>query len=394
MGVYWILLSLGAIILLASFFEYLSRAIRLPSVLLLITAGVAIKIASLLFPQIAMPVNATALQAMGTIGLVLIVLEESLHLNIEKGKGRIIMKALTLSVISLVATTAAISWAFSWQFGLSLQGVILYAIPLAIISSAVAIPSIAHLPSKKKEFVTYEATFSDIVGVLVFNFILAQEVFTPLSLLSFPLQIGVTLLLSLIASLGVIHFMTRNKERVRTIIVLATLLMLYATGKLFHFSPLILILLFGIIVNNLRVLRNHIANRLLELDEEFLQSLKLMVGEYSFIVKTLFFVYFGYSINFSVLLHGQVVSLALFILMLIYVLRWLVLKQAHKTTSLNDLFIAPRGLITIVLFYALPSDLRQNEAIMAVYSLVILSSIFIMSLGLMLDKDKETPIQG
>ena len=43
---------------------------------------------------------------------------------------------------------------------------VIYSIPLSIISSAVAIPSAASLLKHQKEFVIYESTFSDILGVI------------------------------------------------------------------------------------------------------------------------------------------------------------------------------------------------------------------------------------
>jgi len=48
------------------------------------------------------------------------------------------------------------------------------AIPLAIISSAVAIPSAAGLLKQDREFVVYESTFSDILGIMIFNYALRQ----------------------------------------------------------------------------------------------------------------------------------------------------------------------------------------------------------------------------
>ena len=42
---------------------------------------------------------------------------------------------------------------------------------LAIISSAIAIPSAQSLDQKSREFIIYESSLSDIIGVIVFNFV-------------------------------------------------------------------------------------------------------------------------------------------------------------------------------------------------------------------------------
>ena len=54
------------------------------------------------------------------------------------------------------------------------QAAVIYATPLSIISSAVAIPSSAGLREQEKEFVVYESTFSDILGIMVFNYAIRQ----------------------------------------------------------------------------------------------------------------------------------------------------------------------------------------------------------------------------
>ena len=57
---------------------------------------------------------------------------------------------------------------------MSHQAAIIYATPLSIISSAVAIPSSAGLRQQEKEFVVYESTFSDILGIMLFNYAIRQ----------------------------------------------------------------------------------------------------------------------------------------------------------------------------------------------------------------------------
>ena len=52
----------------------------------------------------------------------------------------------------------------------------IYAITLSIISSAIVITSIGKLNEEKREFMIYESIFSDIIGILVFNFFAFSDI--------------------------------------------------------------------------------------------------------------------------------------------------------------------------------------------------------------------------
>jgi Kef-type K+ transport system membrane component KefB len=51
---------------------------------------------------------------------------------------------------------------------------IVYAVPLSIMSSSIVIPSLHPLTRAKKEFLIYEASFSDILGIMIFNYFVAD----------------------------------------------------------------------------------------------------------------------------------------------------------------------------------------------------------------------------
>src|SRR3989338_5067264 len=52
---------------------------------------------------------------------------------------------------------------------------LVYAIPLSIMSSSIIIPSVGRLTGKKREFMVYESTFSDILGIMVFYFMIGAD---------------------------------------------------------------------------------------------------------------------------------------------------------------------------------------------------------------------------
>lgn len=89
------------------------------------------------------------------------------------------------------------------------------ALPLAIISSAVAIPGSRLLSEGRREFVTYESSFSDILGILVFNFLALNTAFGLGSLFHFSLEILITILLSLFFSLGLTALVERVNHQVK-----------------------------------------------------------------------------------------------------------------------------------------------------------------------------------
>ena len=53
-------------------------------------------------------------------------------------------------------------------FNLDFETSLLFTIPLSVLSSAIIIPSLEGLSEYKKEFMIYESTFSDILGIVAF----------------------------------------------------------------------------------------------------------------------------------------------------------------------------------------------------------------------------------
>ena len=107
---------------------------------------------------------------LGTIGLILIVLEGAIELEITVEKLPLIFKGFSSALIILLANIFALQFLFKYIFSMEEYSSVLFAIPLAIISSAVAIPSASSLIKRDQEFVIYESTFSDILGIMIFNY--------------------------------------------------------------------------------------------------------------------------------------------------------------------------------------------------------------------------------
>lgn len=164
---YYILLTLCLIILISYTFEVSGKFSKIPGVILLMLLGIAMRYLSIHF-GLNIPDISVLLPIMGTMGLILIVLEGSLDLTITSDKRSLIVKSMASAItlfISFILIFAAILHIF---YGYPFRTSIVNAIPFGIISSAVAIPSSVNLSKEDKEFVVYESSISDIVGILFF----------------------------------------------------------------------------------------------------------------------------------------------------------------------------------------------------------------------------------
>ncbi|RZK20288.1 MAG: hypothetical protein EOO43_11235 [Flavobacterium sp.] len=98
---------------------------------------------------------------------------------------------------------------------------------------------------------------------------------------------------------------------------------------------------------------------------------------------------FGFTMNLGELENLEVVEYGITILAAIYLIRFLSLKYVGKTELLPEIFISPRGLITILLYYNLPDHLKLKGIETGLLFLIILGTSVIMSLGLLLSGKKE-----
>lgn len=382
---------ISLIILLSFGYTKISDRYKIPSVILLIFTGYAIK-RLLLLMEIIIPIPFDMVQILGSIGLVLIVLEGSLDLKINKKNFRIIRHSFSIALFLLVLSSISIGAIIHYVMKTPFINGIVYAIPLSIISSAIVIPSITNLPAEKKEFMTYEATFSDILGILLFNMLLYANITKATDIISYSAVFIFVIIFSIIISGLLVYFIGIIEEKYKTIVVLAALILLYSAGKLMHISSLILILFFGLFLNNLQELLKYIklkhhfnVRNINKATVEF----KKISSEYSFIVRTIFFVVFGYTINLNILADKYVILLGIVIILIIYFFRIINIRLIMKTHLFPEVLIAPRGLITILLFYSIPDKYIVSNFKEGILLIVILMTSLIMALGLYISPDKE-----
>lgn len=386
----YVLLFLCGILILSYIFTVFADKTKIPSVLILIGLGFVLQYIGNISMINFFPENPVLLETLGIAGLIFIVLEEALHLKINSEKSKLIGKSAFSATVILIITSGVISIVLQNYFQIPLRTALLFSIPLAVMSSAVAIPSVYHLSKEKKEFITYESTFSDIIGVLLFNYVLINSIVTFGSLAKFTGSIIFTVLISCIISIGLLILLQGINKNIKFFFVFAVLLGLYSAGKIIHLSPLILILIFGVLLNNADFFNNFFKKYIsLQINDKLIDETRLVTSEFSFFIRTFFFILFGYNINLGSIITLPVMKLGLLLLIIIYLLRILVLLPLLHLKIFPEFIIAPRGLITIVLFYSLPLALRSDYMMVDVLSFVILSTIILMAVGLLFTENKN-----
>ncbi|MFA5319804.1 MAG: cation:proton antiporter [Candidatus Omnitrophota bacterium] len=377
-----VLIFLSLTVILSYWFNLLGRHWRLPSVLLLLGFGILLHSVGDYFNFVINDIK-PYLELFGIVGLILIVLEAALDIKISASSLPNIRKSFEVAFLMLVLGTVSIAALFNFWFGTGWKVSLINSIPLAVVSSAIVIPSVAHLSGKKKEFLIYESTLSDILGILFFNFLVQQTVMTAGSILSFFMMTGVTVILSFAGAVFLIFLAARIKNHVKMFIILSIMLLIYSLGKMLHLSSLLLIFIFGILVNNLEsIFKNKFMSSGGNEIKNELVHFKLVVSESSFVIRTFFFIMFGYSIDLRVIVGSDVLLIGSLVVMILVAVRYLYLRLFAKFNLLPEFFVAPKGLVSILLFYAIPAQSVIPFVGRGVLFFVICATSVFMAVGL------------
>lgn len=381
---YYLLILLCTLVIGSYVFSIISRRLKLPAVLFLLTTGIGLKALTAHYGWI--PFNwQPFLELFGIVGLVLIVLEGSLELKINREKLPLIRHAF-LAALTVLLLTALLIGTVLWQwFATSFYTAFINGLPLAVISSAIAIPSVSNLDPLKKEFIVYESTFSDILGIMLFDFVLHSSELSAGSFLKFGVNLTLVAGLALGCSLLLLWLIQYIKTNVKIYLILSVMMLVYALGKLMHLSSLLIILVFGILMNNYSLIkldriRRYLNPRVLEKE---LRLLRHLTHESAFVIRTFFFVLLGFSIDIPALLHPSVILVGLTITGILFLSRYLCLRFITKVHLFPEVLIAPRGLITILLFYSLPESVMIPEFSKSIVIFVVITSSLCMSIGLL-----------
>lgn len=385
-----IIITICVLLILAYIFDVSSSKTKIPSVILLLLLGWVVKQVAVFF-QLSIADLTSILPILGTVGLILIVLEGSLELEFNKSKLPIVTQSSIIALLPMLLLSFGLAWAFHYVGNTSFKNGLANAIPFAIVSSAIAIPSAKNLIAHNKEFVTYESSLSDIFGVILFNFITLNDNIGTKSVGIFLIELLIILVVTFIATLGLAYLLSKIKHHVKFAPIILIIILIYAISKVYHLPALIFILLFGLFLGNLDELKQFRFIQKLKpniLNHE-VHKFKELTTEMAFLIRALFFLLFGYLIETTELLNSETIVWALGITFGIFSVRYLFLKMFKLSIS-PLLFIAPRGLITILLFLTIPVAQTIAIANKSLIIQVIVLTALVMMFGLIKHKNVET----
>ncbi|GGK83756.1 cation:proton antiporter [Rufibacter glacialis] len=390
---YTFLIILSSLIVLSYVFDIAAKRSKIPSVILLLGTGILLQLAATYF-NVTLPGLRNILELFGIIGLILIVLEGALDLELSREKLPLIRKTLLTATATLLITAALIAWFVNFWLQVPYQIAIVNAIPLAVISSAIAIPSVTNLTPEKREFIVYEATFSDIIGIVAFNFAVQNEQVGVGSFVTLAVDLVSIFLISIVCCLVLLFFVDKIKTHIKFFLIIAILILLYSIGKKLHLSSLLMVLCFGLMLNNAALFIKDRLGKYINvqtLQSEIVQ-LKQINGESAFVIRTFFFLLFGFSINLEELYQLNVWVMGFTIFSIILLVRFAYLQYVARVPLIPELFIAPRGLITILLFYSIPAQYSIEGMNESVLFFVVLLSSLLMMVGLLLTRNSVKDI--
>lgn len=390
---YNLIIEVSVIIILSFLFNRISSRTNIPAVLMLIILGVAMQYA-LKYANVGDIDFFPVLEVLGIVGLIMIVLEAALELELKKEKLMPILKSLVIGLVGLVLS-AWVAALILYQFipEMTMQSAWLYATPLSILSSAIIIPSVTGLKEHKKEFHVYESTFSDILGIMMFYFLtggLNPE--EDAGVVGFFGNLLLTVVIALVASYAIILIFQNIKSQIKLFLLIAVLLLLYGIGKKMHLSSLIIILIFGLVIANMRLFFKGKLAKYLKYKQahHIYHELHTITGETAFVVRTFFFVIFGLSIAITSIFNLDVAIISSLIILSIYLIRFVLLFVFVGKDILPQLFIAPRGLITVLLFYAIPAEAQIATFDQGILLFVIIGTSLIMTGAMIYDKRRSS----
>lgn len=290
----------------------------------------------------------------------------------------------------MLALAFVLAYAFHYFGGFSLKDSLLNAVPLCIISSAIAIPSVRNLAKHDKEFVIYESSLSDILGVLMFNFLAFNETINSSSFGHFALQLLIIAVVSFIATIALSFLLNKIEHHIKFIPIILLVILIYAVSKVYHLPGLIFILLFGLSIGNLDELKQFKWIEEFKPDELQKEVFKFreLTTEAAFVIRALFFLLFGFLIDTAEVLNADTFIWALGIVVLIVLFRFVQLRLS-KLPLRPLLFVAPRGLITILLFLSIDPAYSISLVNQSLIIQVIILMALLMMVGLMVSKKEQ-----
>ena len=388
----YIILVLCIVVILSYIFDISGRYSKIPGVILLIFLGISLQLIVKAFHS-EIPDLSPVLPVIGTLGLIMIVMEASLDLKLEKRKKKMIVKSIASAFILFAVFSAVLTYILTDFFGFSVRNSLLNAIPLGIISSSVAISSAVHLKPDDKEFVVYESSFSDIFGIIIFDFILLSHGSIGQGILNMGLRSLITVVIALATTAILAIMLHKITYHVNYVLIMTAIVLVYILAKLSHLPALLLVLIFGLVLSNNQLLENTPIKKHVDFAKfrSDIKSFKVILTELTFLVRSFFFIIFGFYAKIEGLYDMHNILTGASVTAGIFLLRMLFFSQVIRTKLIPLGFFSPRGLITILLFISIPAVSRISLINEEVVTIVILFTILVMIIGNLLTEKVKKP---
>ena len=124
--------------------------------------------------------------------------------------------------------------------------------------------------------------------------------------------------------------------------------------------------------------------------DELFEQFKMITVETSFLVRTFFFVVFGMILPLNMLVRWRIWVISFIFLLAAYLLRYGLFYVVERKNIMPQTFIAPRGLISILLFFAIPESLKTTGFESGILFMVIIATSIIMAWSLIATRKQKT----
>ncbi|HOO09620.1 MAG TPA: sodium:proton antiporter, partial [Cyclobacteriaceae bacterium] len=171
--------------------------------------------------------------------------------------------------------------------------------------------------------------------------------------------------------------------------IILLVILIYAISEVYHLPALIFIIIFGLFMGNFDQLKRFKWIQRLQstdLDDEVGKFQEITI-EAAFVVRALFFLLFGYLIETAEILNMDTLLWAIGVVVLIFALRAAQLKLLGINLR-PLLFVSPRGLVTILLFFTLPPSANIPLMNKSLVMQVIVLTALVMMIGLMTNSEE------
>ncbi len=372
-------------LILTYFFKRLPQRTYLPSVILLILTGILVRFG---LDQVNVKLDNVMpfLNVVGGIALIVVVLEASLGIQLEKEKYSLIGHSLLTAILTLIVTTLSIAGILFWQLDIQFGNALLFAVPLAVLSSSIVIPSVTRLTEPQKEFMIYESSFSDIIGIIVFYFVIAwlqaSGMFTSFR---FFISLILTILVALVATAILINLFKKLNSRIKLLLLISNLILLYSLANIFNLSLLIIVMIFSAVFGLVLANQNKFKKLFKRFEigtgsqERSEKEFHLITLEAAYVFRIFFFVVFGMTIDVKNLFNLEILLTSLAIVAAIFILRAVVLFYFSRANLFPEMYLVPRGLVTIILFFQIPDSLIASNLKPGILFFVIIFTNLIMT---------------